>query len=214
LRLRTGTTVRLFDGEGNEFEAILDRITRQGVEVHVGGPVATRPESPLLLTLAISPLKGDLMEHVIQKATELGVASILPVVMNRTDTAGRPALEGSRQERWEKVASSAAEQSWRATVPRIERATSLANLARPAEGSRIVCVARGGLPPFTELQPPLRTLTVLVGPAGGIDDAEVESLVSAGFAVASLGGRVLRAETAAIAAVVAAQLLWGDMGRR
>src|SRR5207245_3302030 len=104
-------------GEGHEFEAVLDAVTRGGVSVRVGGPAAVRPESPLRITLALPPLKGGRMELVIQKATELGVAEVWPVVTVRTDAAGRPALRGTRQDRWDKVASAAAEQCGRAVVP-------------------------------------------------------------------------------------------------
>ncbi len=96
LRLRSGATVRVFDGAGHEFDATLDSVTRKGVDARLGGEVASRPESPLHLTLAVSPLKGDRMELVIQKATELGVDDIWPVVTVRTDAAARPALRGTR----------------------------------------------------------------------------------------------------------------------
>src|SRR2546425_10236260 len=125
LRLRAGAAVRIFDGAGAEFEAELDSVTRRGVEARIGHSVAARPESPLRLVLALSPLKGDRMELVIQKATELGVAELWPVVTVRTDAAARPALEGSRQERWEEGASGAAEQCGRAVVPRDRKSTRL-----------------------------------------------------------------------------------------
>ena len=105
LRLRSGAPVRVFDGAGAEFEARLDEVTRRSVFARLGGAIAPRAESPLRLVLAVSPLKGDRMELVVQKATELGVAGIWPVVTFRTDAAARPALHGSRGERWERVAA-------------------------------------------------------------------------------------------------------------
>src|SRR5438034_6213590 len=138
LRLRSGATVRVFDGEGREYEATLDRVSRQGVELRLGSAVAPRSESPLRLVLALSPLKGDRMELVIQKATELGVSEVWPVVTARTDAAARPALEGTRQERWEKVASGAAEQCGRAVVPPIAPTATFAELlGRPFDGQRV-----------------------------------------------------------------------------
>src|SRR5512139_3534965 len=104
LRLRPGAAVRVFDGAGAEFEAVLDEVTRRTVSARIGHAMAARPESPLHLVLAISPLKGDRMELVVQKATELGVTEIWPVVTFRTDAAARPALRGSRGERWDRVA--------------------------------------------------------------------------------------------------------------
>jgi 16S rRNA (uracil1498-N3)-methyltransferase len=214
LRLRAGAPVRVFDGAGAEFEAELDSVTRRGVEARIGHAVAARPESPLRLVLALSPLKGDRMELVIQKTTELGVAEVWPVVTVRTDAAARPALEGSRQDRWGKVASGAAEQCGRAVVPRIAPTAALAELLdRPFDGRRIVFVETPGVPPLAALPPAPAAALLLVGPAGGWDPREAEQLRQAGFAAAALGPRILRSETAALAAVVAAQVLWGDLGR-
>jgi 16S rRNA (uracil1498-N3)-methyltransferase len=212
LRLRAGTAVRIFDGAGAEFEAILESVTRRGVEARIGRAVPARPESPLRLVLALSPLKGDRMELVIQKATELGVAEVWPVVTVRTDAAARPALEGSRQERWDKVASGAAEQCGRAVVPRIEATATFTELLdRPFDGRRIVFVETRGAPPIAALSPAPTAVLLLVGPAGGWEPRETERLEKAGFVAAGLGPRILRSETAALAAVVAAQVLWGDL---
>lgn len=214
LRLRAGSPVRIFDGEGAEFEATLDSVTRQGVLARLGGQVPPRcPESPLRLVLALSPLKGDRMETVIQKATELGVAEIRPVVTARTDAAGRPALQGSRQERWDKVAGGAAEQCGRAVVPVIHATTTLgALLGVPFEGRRILFLETPGQPPLRLDGPRPASAMALVGPAGGWEPAEAAQVQAAGFQPAGLGPRVLRAETAAIAAVTVLQLVWGDLG--
>jgi 16S rRNA (uracil1498-N3)-methyltransferase len=214
LRLRPGAPVRVFDGAGAEFEAVLDEVTRRTVSARVRQPVASRPESPLRLVLAISPLKGDRMELVVQKATELGVTEIWPVVTFRTDAAARPALRGSRGERWDKVASGAAEQCGRAVVPRVPPTTTLEGLlARPFDGTRIALLETSGHPPLATLPIDASSpVLLLVGPAGGFEAAEAESLRLAGFVSASLGPRTLRAETAAVAAVAIAQATWGDLG--
>src|SRR6185503_21344624 len=182
LRLRAGSPVRIFDGEGAEFEATLDSVTRQGVQVRLGGPTTPRcPESPLRVVLALPPLKGDRMETVIQKATELGVAEVRPVVTARTDAAGRPALHGSRQERWEKVASGAAEQCGRAVVPGIAPTGTFADLlSRPFDGRRVVFVETPGAPPLASLADPPAAALLLVGPAGGWEPRETERLEHAG----------------------------------
>jgi 16S rRNA (uracil1498-N3)-methyltransferase len=214
LRLRAGSPVIVFDGEGAEFEATLDSVTRQGVLARLGGPIPPRcPESPLRVVLALPPLKGDRMETVIQKATELGVAEIRPVVTARTDAAGRPALQGSRQERWEKVAGGAAEQCGRAVVPVIHATTTLgALLGVPFEGRRILFLETPGQPPLRSDGPRPAAAMALVGPAGGWEPAEADRIQAAGFEPVGLGPRVLRAETAAIAAVTVLQLVWGDLG--
>jgi 16S rRNA (uracil1498-N3)-methyltransferase len=213
LRLRAGAPVRVFDGKGAEFEAVLDEVSRRTVSARLRHPVAARPESPLRLVLAVSPLKGDRMEVVVQKATELGVTEIWPVVTVRTDAAARPALRGSRGERWDRVASGAAEQCGRAVVPHVPPTTTLEGLlARPFDGTRIVLLETAGHPPLASARVEASSpLLLLVGPAGGFEAAEAEALRAAGFAPASLGPRVLRAETAAVAAVAIAQATWGDL---
>jgi 16S rRNA (uracil1498-N3)-methyltransferase len=213
LRLRAGAAVRVFDGAGAEFEAVLDEVSRRTVSARLRHAVEPRPESPLHLVLAVSPLKGDRMEVVVQKATELGAAEIWPVVTFRTDAAARPALHGSRSERWERVASAAAEQCGRAVVPRVPPTTTLAGLlARPFDGRRAVLLETPGHPTLASLPvDPSSPLLLLVGPAGGFEPAEAQVLNGAGFAAASLGPRILRAETAAVAAVAIAQAMWGDL---
>jgi 16S rRNA (uracil1498-N3)-methyltransferase len=213
LRLRSGDAVRIFDGRGQEFEATLDRVARQGVDARLGRAVEPRPESPLRLVLALAPLKGDRMELVIQKATELGVSEIRPVVTARTDAAARPALKGSRSERWDKVASGAAEQCGRAVVPAVAPATTLpALLAEPFDGARIVLLETPGQSALAAVPEHPHAVLLLVGPAGGWDATEVERLRTAGYRAAGLGPRILRSETAAVAAVAIAQALWGDLG--
>ena len=213
LRLRSGAAVRVFDGSGAEFEAVLDEVSRRTVSARLTASAEARPESPLQLVLALAPLKGDRMELVVQKATELGVAEIWPVITFRTDAAARPALRGSRLERWDRVASGAAEQCGRAVVPHVAPTTTLGGLvARTFEGARIALLEAEGQPPLPSVPVALgRPLLLLVGPAGGFEPAEMKLLRAAGFQPASLGPRILRAETAALAAVAVAQATWGDL---
>jgi len=213
LRLRAGDPVHVFDGAGAEFEATLETVTRKEVVARLRGTVDARPESPLRIVLALAPLKGDLMELAIQKATELGVSVIRPVVTFRTDAAARPALQGTRQERWDKVASGAAAQSGRAFVPEVAPTTSLAKLLQePFSGRKLLFWEAPGQRRLRDLGPLGPDVLILVGPAGGWEPAEAEHIRAAGFDAAALGPRVLRAETAAIAAVTAVQTLWGDLG--
>jgi len=214
LRLRAGAAVRVFDGAGQEWDGVLEEVSRRGVTAHLLHRIDARPESPLHLTLAVAALKGDRMELVIQKATELGVAQIWPVVTFRTDAAARPALKGSRSERWERVASGAAEQCGRAVVPLVAPTVALEDLLqRPFAGARVVLLETHGHAPLPSLAlDPASPLLLLVGPAGGFEPAEADALRAAGFLSASLGPRVLRAETAAVAAAAIAQATWGDLG--
>ena len=211
LRLRPGAQVRVFDGRGAEFEAVVETLHRRQALLHLGHAVQARPEAPLRIVLAVSALRGDRMEWIIQKATELGVAGIRPVVTARTDAVARPALTGTRQERWERVASGAAEQCGRAVVPDVAPTCRLADLLRePFEGSRLIFCETGGAP-LRSLAPGPAAL-VLIGPPGGWEPGEVEQAASSGFERLALGPRILRTETAAVAAVSALQALWGDLG--
>jgi 16S rRNA (uracil1498-N3)-methyltransferase len=211
LRLRAGMPVRLFDGAGREYDAVLDAVSRREVTAHVTGIAEARPESPLRLVLALSALKGDRMELVIQKVTELGVSEVWPLVTARTDSAARPALAGARHERWEKVASGAAEQCGRAVVPQISPTLTFeALLATPFDGIRLLLAAGEGTRPLSSSAVP-RGVLLLVGPPGGFEEHEMTRARAAGFEVLRLGPRILRSETAAIAAVTAAQLLYGDL---
>jgi 16S rRNA (uracil1498-N3)-methyltransferase len=212
LRLRSGSAIHVFDGRGHEYEGTLDQVSRQTVSVRLFGPAPARLESPLRMVLGLPPLKGDRMETAIQKATELGVAEVWPVVTARTDAAARPALHGSRQERWEKVASGAAEQCGRAVVPLVVPAMTLDELlAAKFDGLTLLFEAIPHPRPLAGFPKPTSIL-LLVGPPGGWEDDEFERLAAAGFEPTSLGPRILRTETAAIAAVTAAQVLWGDLG--
>jgi 16S rRNA (uracil1498-N3)-methyltransferase len=211
LRLGPGAAVRVFDGAGAEFEAVLDTVTRKEVGARITASVAARAESPLFVSLAVAALKGDRMELVIQKATELGVAEVRPVITARTDAAARPALQGTRQDRWEKVASGAAEQCGRAVVPRVAPTVMLERLvAEPFEGTRVALVPSAPAS-LAALAVEGAAAQLLVGPAGGWESWEVQLLEAAGFVAAGLGPRVLRAETAALAALAALQVLWGDL---
>lgn len=211
LRLRPGAAVRVFDGRGAEFEAVVETLHRRQAVLHLAHAIEARPEPPVRLVLAVSALRGDRMEWVIQKATELGVAGVRPLITARTDTAARPALAGARQERWDRVASGAAEQCGRAVVPEVAATCRLAELLAEAfDGRRLIFCESGGAPLRSLARAP--AAQVLIGPPGGWEPEEIEQATRAGFERLALGPRILRTETAAVAAVAALQALWGDLG--
>jgi 16S rRNA (uracil1498-N3)-methyltransferase len=212
LRLRGDDPLRVFDGQGHEFEARVERITRRETWIRVLEPVSSAGESPLAIVLAMSLLKNDPSSLAIQKCTELGVMAIWPFITDRTDTEGRNAWRGSRLERWRKIAAGAAEQCGRSVVPVVDAPCTLSELlTRRFEGVRLVCVENGGRP-LDEIgvSSPSSAL-VCVGPAGGWTPEEASQLSTAGFLPLTLGPRILRAETAAIVAVADCQTAWGDM---
>lgn len=214
LRLRPGAPIRVFDGEGREWQAEVRGISRRELRVRVGAPLSPAPESPLHTCLAVAVLKGDRMEWVVQKATELGVSEIAPVLTARTDAAARPAIAGTRRERWHKVAAGAAEQCGRARLPRLrETATLRDHLLAPGPSARYLLLEPpGGADLRGEGAPGADGVSLLVGPNGGWAPEERAAAEAAGFRCVGLGERVLRAETAAVASLTAVQLLWGDLG--
>jgi 16S rRNA (uracil1498-N3)-methyltransferase len=210
LRLGAGDRVVLFDGRGEEVEATLLRagprqlVLALGTRRHVA--VADGPPLTLLLGLA----RGERMDLVVQKATELGVARLVPVLAARSRAGQTP-----QQERWQRIAREAARQCGRADVPDVAPAvaTAAAVAAAPADASKLVLWEEAtNAPPLRKLVPEAaRALVLLVGPEGGLTAEEVAAARASGFEVATLGRRILRSETAAIAAVAVAQSLAGNL---
>lgn len=209
LRLDVGDEIRVFDA-GAEFKATLASITKRGVTIAVGEAIAAAPERAVALHLIMSPLKGDLTELVIQKATELGVARITPVVFERTDTVARRDPSEGRFTRWHRVAVNAAEQSGRAMVPDLDAVQPiealLETLGAAAESDVRIVAAEPSLALQSEAAPPTphaspRVVRVAVGPAGGFSARDLDLLGRAGFRAERFALHTLRAETACIAAL-------------
>lgn len=208
IRLEVGDPLLVFDA-GAEFSATIAAIEKHRVSIEVGGQTAGRPERSIPIHLIMSPLKGDLTELVIQKATELGVASITPALFGRTDTVARREPTEARTLRWNRVATSAAEQSGRCVVPKIaplvDLRLAIASLGPMREGQLRVVAAE----PSIDIHPSapsvnvssVRTIVVAVGPAGGFDAADLEALTAAAFSPERLALHTLRAETACVAAL-------------
>ncbi|MEO8500021.1 MAG: RsmE family RNA methyltransferase [Vicinamibacteria bacterium] len=207
LRLGEGDALRVFD-EGMEFTATITRVEKNRVRIEVGAAVPTLPERTVPIHLIMSALKGDLTELVIQKATELGVARISPAVFERTDAVARREPNEARFERWHRVAASAAEQSGRAVVPRVEALTSLKQavdaLGASSENTLRIAAAEPSIDSAGAIRPPtgsVRSIVVAVGPAGGLGAQDFEILESAGFKRERFALHTLRSETACLAAV-------------
>lgn len=206
LRLSEGAALRVFD-RGREFAATIRAIEKHRVIIEVDEAATVPPERAVPLHLMMSPLKGDLTEMVIQKATELGVARISPVVFERTDTVARREPTEARRERWQRVATSAAEQSGRALVPRIDEVTPLkvtvSGLGERQEGETRIVAAEPSITAVADTVAPtsIRSVVVAVGPAGGLSQGDLAILAGAGFIPERFALHTLRSETACIAAV-------------
>lgn len=205
LRLQPGNALTLFNGEGGEWSAEVVRIGRSEVEVRIGDFVEIERELDVPVTLALGMPANDRMDALIEKATELGVVAIQPLICERSvlRLAGERATK--KLEHWQGVAVAASEQSGRTRVPRIQPVTPFADWLRKLETSsdvqRFVLSLRADAKPLTAGVDQLSTL-FLSGPEGGLTEAEEDAAREAGFMPASLGPRVLRADTAPLAALI------------
>lgn len=209
LRLKPGDEVQVFDGAGKEFRAIVLNARRESAELELKDEITSaRPESPLQLTLAVALLKGEKFDLVVQKGTELGVNRFVPLTTRYADIRLRDEADAAKRvARWQRIALEAAKQCGRAVVPEISTPIPFDSVIK--EDSCLMFAERGGKPLNTDLK--TRTLVAVVGSEGGWSDEELEQARAANVQIVTLGGRVLRAETAAITAAVLFQHLYGDL---
>jgi 16S rRNA (uracil1498-N3)-methyltransferase len=212
LRLEAGDALTLFNGDGLDYPSRIASSGRDAVEVEVLGTAAARAESPLAITLVQGIARAERMDLVVQKATELGVAAIVPVVTARSVVRLDAGNRDRKTAHWRAIAIAACEQCGRAKIPAIAEAGSLASRVGVPSGSRLrillsldaeasIALAAAGA---TEIE-------LLVGPEGGLEDAERRAALDAGYRGCRLGPRVLRSETAAIAAIAVLQAIRGDL---
>lgn len=218
LRLRTGAAIRVFDGHGREFEAVVDRIGKNGASVRVGRSCTTQAEARVAITLAHAVLKGDKMDAVVRDAVMMGAAAIQPLVSARTETAVATLHRGNRRRRWERIAIASAKQCGRAVVPAIleprtfgdavtNRASATPSdlglmFVEPAATNRMLTLA--DLP-----SPAPDRATVLIGPEGGWTTDEID-LASHTCRFVTLGPRTLRADAMALVALSALFAHWRE----
>ena len=205
LRVRVGDPLSVFDGTGHENNAVVSSVRGGSVRVRLGAAVPPEPAARVAITLAQSIARTERMDYAIQKATELGVSRIVPLVAEHGVVKLTP--ESRKSQHWRQVAISACEQCGRARVPEIAPAISAVQfLSAPAEGIRVILTANGATT-VAEL-PQSAAFTVAVGPEGGWSAAE--QAVAGAWTLLKLGPRVLRTETAGPAAIAALQTLYGD----
>jgi 16S rRNA (uracil1498-N3)-methyltransferase len=206
LRLTPGARLIVFDEDGNEHEVRLERVGARDAEAVVLSTHRPARESPLDLVLAPALLKGTKMDLVVEKAVELGVRRIAPIASRHTLGAS------SRVGRWRRIALAAAKQSGRTHVPAVDDAVPLADLVRaPWAGLRLIAWEDEHEQPLASLPATTEAVVILVGPEGGFAEGEVADARAHGFTSITLAPRILRAETAAIAAAVLCQYRWGDL---
>ncbi|MBI3772235.1 MAG: 16S rRNA (uracil(1498)-N(3))-methyltransferase [Gammaproteobacteria bacterium] len=212
LRLDAGDALTLFNGQGGEYTAVLIEANRKLAVAEVQSFSNREVESPLNISLGQCISRGEKMDYTIQKAVELGVTAITPLFSERCGVR----LDTERMERklehWQSIVVGACEQSGRNRVPMVHPPQALTDwLATCPPGLRLV-LSPTATATLHDLATPNAPLSLLLGPEGGLTNAEIDTAIKSGFSGIRLGPRVLRTETAAVATLSAIQTLWGDLG--
>jgi len=211
LRMQAGDGVTLFNGDGQDYAAEIQRIAKDGVSVKVQACAAVARESSLNITLAQAISSGDRMDFTLQKAVELGVTAIQPLAAERSVVKLAGERAERRREHWQNVVIAACEQSGRAVVPQVAAPMPLPHwLGTGRDYTAKLMLSPAAEHTLHDLPRPNGHICLLIGCEGGFAPGEVEAARHAGYTQARLGARVLRTETAALAALAAMQTLWGD----
>lgn len=212
LRLRPGAPLALFDGAGGEFQGEILAVDGDQVRARVGARAAALRESPLAITLVQGVSRSERMDWTLQKATELGVRCVQPVLAARSVVRLDERQAEKKLRHWQAIVAGACEQCGRSVLPIVRPPVELRRWLgdTPREGQRLV-LSPGSPASLAGLSTTASRVELLIGPEGGLDDSELEAAAVAGFAPVRLGPRVLRTETAGIVALAVLQALWGDL---
>ena len=209
LRLSSGDRVRVFNGRGAEFEAVVDAADREGVRLTIGAACVPAPEPRVAITLAQAVLKGDKMDDVVRDAVMMGVAAIHPIVTARSEMSLASLTRGRRRERWERIAVSSVKQCGRAVVPSIAEPRKF-NADFPSSVFILVEPNTSAGVPLADLEPTIPGhATLVIGPEGGWTAEELQIAAGLGTLV-TLGQRTLRADAMALVALSAMFAHWGE----
>ena len=210
LRLKQEQAIVLFNGQGGEYLCRFSEVSRKTVRIEIEQYIDRDVESPLTVNLGLGVSRGDRMDWAVQKAVELGVTNLTPLITERCVIKFNDEKKQQRQQHWFNIIQHAAEQSGRARLPVLNPVIGFADWVAARQSLRIF------LDPLAEralhdLNPESRQVTLLSGPEGGFSDHERQYAVNAGFIPVRMGPRILRTETAVLAALTAVQALWGDL---
>jgi len=211
LRLKKGFQLTVFNGEGGEYSATVSEVHRKAVVLHIGSWQDVNIESPLAIELGLSVSRGERMDVAIQKATELGVAIITPVITQHCVVKLTEERRLQRHKHWQNIVYRACEQCGRNTPPRLNITTDLAQWLNNDLALDRIIFEPGKADTLKTFVKPNKAVAVLIGPEGGFSEEEVKGAEQTGFTALGFGPRVVRNETAAIASIAAMQVLWGDM---
>ena len=209
LRLKNDAPIILFNGAGGEYVGKVTEVSRKSVRVELEQHVERSVESNLKIQLGLGVSRGDRMDFSVQKAVELGVTSITPLITERCVVQFKDEKKSQRWQHWQKIIRHAAEQSGRTVLPDFSDVSTL-NAWVTGQGGLKVFLDPYAEKNLAQLSPENNSVTLLTGPEGGFSSAEREVAKAAGFIPVRLGARILRTETASLAALSAVQMLWGD----
>lgn len=215
LRLTAGHSIVLFNGDGHDYSADLTTVSAKEVIASVQSKQTNPCESPLRITLYQALLKSDKMEWVLQKATELGVHAVVPVVSEFSDVKIKPERWPQKEQRWKRIIVSACTQSERASIPHLHPPQTLEQIDLDGALSLVLHPhpQDGSLFAWQSMPEPPKQINVLVGPEGGFSDQDIRILARKNAQCVRLGPRIMRAETAPIAMLAVLQQLYGDWRR-
>lgn len=214
LRLTVGDSIRVFNGEGGEWQAEITDVARRRVVVTLREPVASAQEARIPIVLALAVLKGDKMDDVVRDAVMLGAAAIQPLVTARSEVNVAALARGNRGERWQRIAVSSCKQCGRALVPRVRDVQTFeAWNAQPPHGTRLMLVEPGAAAHQQDIHdvPVPASAEVMVGPEGGWTTQELRAAEGAGARLVTLGALTLRADAVPIVALTAIRTVWRDL---
>ena len=213
LRGRVGDAVTLFNGEGPEWHATITAFSKNQVTLAIGDSFEAGTESPLRIHLVQGISRGERMDFVVQKATELGVKRITPVLTEYGVVKLDDSRAAKRREHWQKIAINACEQCGRTRLPLIDAPLRLKDWfgSRPESVDTELMLVPGAARSLSEISPPETKVCVLIGPEGGFSATEYDDAATVGFEAVSIGQRILRTESAAIATLAIMQSHWGDL---
>src|SRR4030042_1365275 len=216
LRLKAGDPITIFDGSAKEYEGSIVELAPCFVLIQVQNAFPSQRDSPLEITLAQSLLKGEKMDYLIQKATELGIKEIVPFFSSRSVPLLEKSKRLERHHRWEKITIKASKQCGRGTLPVVKPLQDYSEMLRfaPTDSLRFILWEKEGVTLKQSLKRSAekKKIFFIVGPEGGLSDAEVEESRMMGFIPVTLGKRIVRAETASLCLLSILQYEWGDIG--
>ena len=210
LRLRIGTQLIIFNGEAGEYLAHLTAWTKKNAQINIEAYRPVERESHLKITLAQSVSRPERMDYAIQKSVELGVQRIVPVLSERSPPIDEERLQ-KREEHWQRIMISACEQCGRNHLPELQPTLSMADWLQQPQISNCIVLSPTGTHRLKDSIETSKPITILVGAEGGLTDKEINAAIQVGYRDISLGPRILRTETAAVAILTLCQGLWGDL---